>query len=85
MSGRALPTCPTGSATTLCNSNSCPDSRWGSKGSGDGQFSDPYGIAVDTGGDIYVTDSLNNRVQEFGPLPMTTKSASWGQVKNSYR
>jgi tripartite motif-containing protein 71 len=37
----------------------------GSAGTGDGQFNDPEGIAVDPGGDIYVADSGNNRVEKF--------------------
>ena len=38
---------------------------WGSRGSGDGQFFDPHGIAVDDAGRVYVTDAGNNRVQVF--------------------
>jgi hypothetical protein len=37
----------------------------GSAGNGNGQFNDPEGIAVDSGGDIYVADSGNNRVEKF--------------------
>ena len=37
---------------------------WGSKGTGDGQFSEPNGIAVDSSGNVYVTDG-NSRVQKF--------------------
>lgn len=38
---------------------------FGSAGSGDGQFSDPEGMAFDAAGDIYVADAGNNRVQKF--------------------
>ena len=38
---------------------------WGSKGSGDGQFSHPTGIAVDSSGNVYVADTGNNRIQKF--------------------
>jgi sugar lactone lactonase YvrE/regulation of enolase protein 1 (concanavalin A-like superfamily) len=38
---------------------------WGSKGSGNGQFSHPRGIAVAASGDVYVTDGDNNRVVVF--------------------
>jgi DNA-binding beta-propeller fold protein YncE len=39
--------------------------KWGSQGSGDGQFDQPVGIAIDSAGDVYVTDQNNNRVQKF--------------------
>src|SRR5262245_30897493 len=39
--------------------------KWGSPGSGDGQFSKPAGIAVDGSGNVYVADTGNNRIQKF--------------------
>ncbi len=41
--------------------------KWGSEGSGDGQFRSPWGIAVDASGNVYVADFGNDRVQKFGP------------------
>jgi DNA-binding beta-propeller fold protein YncE len=38
---------------------------FGSAGSGDGEFNNPNGIAVDTDGSIYVADSSNHRIQVF--------------------
>jgi tripartite motif-containing protein 71 len=38
--------------------------KWGSYGSGAGQFINPRGIAVDTDY-VYVVDSGNNRIQKF--------------------
>jgi DNA-binding beta-propeller fold protein YncE len=32
---------------------------------GDGQFIEPYGIAIDGSGDVYVTDASNHRVEVF--------------------
>jgi len=42
-----------------------PITQWGSRGSGDGQFNDPRGIAVDNSGNVYVSDYSDNRVQKF--------------------
>ena len=44
--------------------------KWGSGGSGDGQFRSPYGIAIGPGDTIYVTDfgnglGQNDRVEKF--------------------
>jgi DNA-binding beta-propeller fold protein YncE len=38
---------------------------FGSDGTGNGQFLFPQGITVGSGGNIYVTDSNNQRVQVF--------------------
>jgi sugar lactone lactonase YvrE len=39
--------------------------KWGNMGSGDGQFLHPAGVAVDASGNVYVSDSDNNRIQKF--------------------
>ena len=39
--------------------------RWGTKGSEPGMLNGPAGIAFDSNDDLYVVDSLNNRVQVF--------------------
>ena len=39
--------------------------KWGSKGTADGQFDRPWDIASDSDGYVYVTDSANSRVQKF--------------------
>ncbi len=39
--------------------------RWGSAGSGPGQFRTPLGIALDGQGHLYVADSDNNRIQKL--------------------
>ncbi|TMM02330.1 MAG: 6-bladed beta-propeller [Actinobacteria bacterium] len=47
--------------------------RWGrnggdgSAGSGNGEFNQPRGLAIDHAGNIYVAEKLNNRIQELSP------------------
>ena len=38
---------------------------WGGPGSGRGEFSEPRGLAADARGNLYVTDTKNNRIQVF--------------------
>jgi DNA-binding beta-propeller fold protein YncE len=38
---------------------------WGSHGSGEGQFDNPAGIAVNSHGSVFVADTDNNRIQKF--------------------
>ncbi len=49
---------------------------WGSRGSADGQFNNPRGIAVDSDGNVYVADSGNNRIQKFSRFGTFLKK--WG-------
>src|SRR3954453_2718917 len=39
----------------------------GGPGTATGQFVQPNGVTVDAAGNVYVADTLNGRVQEFGP------------------
>ena len=42
---------------------------FGSPGSGEGQLSDPKGIALSSSGTIYVADTGNRRLQEWLAAP----------------
>ena len=39
--------------------------KWGSFGTGAGQFNHPAGVAADVRGNVYVADSHNHRIQKF--------------------
>ena len=45
--------------------------EWGSYGSGDGQFNEIYGLAVDSPQTVYVADHWNHRIEKFALLPPT--------------
>ena len=44
-------------------------SKWGTAGTGDGQFLWPQGVAVASDGSVYVADTVNHRIQKFSPGP----------------
>ena len=39
--------------------------KWGTEGTGDGEFFRPSGVAVASDGSVYVADDWNNRIQKF--------------------
>jgi hypothetical protein len=41
--------------------------NFGKEGTGTGQLKASHGITTDSAGDVYVADSGNNRIEEFGP------------------
>src|SRR5439155_9604788 len=52
------------------------DGKPGCTGDGSGQFNEPWGIAVDAKGNIYVADTWNHRIQKFDPQGQFLKQ--WG-------
>jgi DNA-binding beta-propeller fold protein YncE len=44
-------------------------SKWGTRGSGDGEFRGPADVAVASDGSVYVADSHNDRIQKFSVGP----------------
>ncbi len=54
--------------------------KWGSSGSGDGEFNSPYGVAVDPAGNVYVADTDNDRIQKFVPGKITVTAPNGGQT-----
>jgi tripartite motif-containing protein 71 len=49
----------------ILDSHDQPLEILGGPGGAPGQFSNPWGIALDSKGNLYVADALNNRVQKF--------------------
>jgi hypothetical protein len=47
-------------------------------GDGAGQLSNPYGVATDSSGDVYVTDTGNYRIDEFSAAGSFIKAYGWG-------
>ncbi len=41
--------------------------KWRTRGGGDGEFSQPQGLAIDGDGDVYVSDQGNHRILVFEP------------------
>ena len=39
--------------------------KWGTQGTGDGEFEAPYTVAVTSDGSVYVSDKENHRIQKF--------------------
>jgi DNA-binding beta-propeller fold protein YncE len=50
--------------------------QWGSRGTGNSQFIDPWGAAFDSSDNLYVADTQNNRIQVFNSAG--TYLRQWG-------
>ena len=56
--------------------------RWGRQGNGPGQFDGPQGLAVDSRGELYVTDAGNCRIQVFNRRGKYLRS--WGDCGEGF-
>src|SRR5579884_885928 len=54
--------------------------KWGSSGTGNGQFKQPLAVAIDSSGNVYVTDftAIANQIQKFNTNG--TFITSWGYL-----
>ncbi len=59
--------------------------KFGSTGSGDGQFEGPEDLAFDGLGGLYIIDGLNYRVEKFVFPATPTVRNSWGKLKARFR
>lgn len=61
-------------------------SKWGSAGSGNGQFNNPAQLARDKSGNVYVVDSNNYRIQKFSSTgQFITKWGGFGSGNGQFR
>jgi len=59
--------------------------KWGSPGTGDGQFDHPDDVTIDADGNLYVVDKGNNRIQKFtGTGNFLTKWGSPGSGNGEF-
>ncbi len=54
--------------------------KWGKIGTANGQFRNPFGLATDKAGNLYVADTDNNRVQVFSAAGAFVRK--WGTAGN---
>ncbi|MBI3572998.1 MAG: 6-bladed beta-propeller [Candidatus Kerfeldbacteria bacterium] len=59
--------------------------KWGTTGTGPGEFRRAEDVTVDSNGYNSVSDGSNNRIQKFGYLPTPTNHSTWGHLKSLYR
>ena len=64
--------------TSVGSSRSKFASKWGAKGSADGEFDFLSGVAVGPDGNVYVLDTNNNRIQKFTSEGQFV--SKWGSV-----
>ena len=59
--------------------------QWGSQGSGNGQFTGPQGLAIDSSNNVYVADQINSRIEKFdGNGSFLTQWGSFGSGNGQF-
>ena len=72
---------PIPTATTTPTPSAVSVTKWGTEGLGDGQFSDPYGVAVAPDGSVCVADHDNHRIQKFTSAGVF--ATKWGKARET--
>src|ERR1041384_5736360 len=57
--------CDDGRCGSRCPTRVSFNTRWGSFGTGNSQFKNPWDIAISRNGEVFVTDTDNRRIQVF--------------------
>ena len=70
--------CDGGECACPCPDMACFITKWGTPGSGDGQFNWPSSVAIAPDGTVYVPDYNNHRVQYF--TPSGSYLGQWGSI-----
>ena len=72
--------CSSGRCGSRCPTRVSFNTRWGSFGTGNNQFRNPWDIAVSRDGEVFVADSDNRRIQVFNESGGFIRS--WGSAGN---
>lgn len=70
----------TGDFVTVYTEDGTLVRQWGKRGTGDGEFNCPGGVAIGKDGRVYIADQTNHRVQVFDK--MGTLLLKWGEYGN---
>ena len=72
--------CRDGRCGSRCPTRVSFDTRWGSFGTGNSQFKNPWDIAISQDGEVFVTDTDNRRIQVFDESGNFLRK--WGSAGN---
>ena len=57
--------------------------KWRMRGGGDGEFDWPQGLVIDGGGNVYVSECINDRIQVFDPQGRFLRKWGRGQRRRA--